>query len=139
MRKSRGTGTTAGLQPASPPPSSMSSAASTTAAAGGRRRRAGSPPDTSGARQLNSGAGRRQRGQELVSAVPGQAVLQGRANERMPERVALIPFLQDVPPQRAVERVEERRGGQRRFKRRRRRAELAQRDLRAVGGGGQGQ
>ncbi len=49
------------------------------------------------------------RGAELIPAMPRKTVVQGCANDRMPERVAFIPFLEDVHLQSAIQRVEEHR------------------------------
>jgi hypothetical protein len=56
-----------------------------------------------------------QSGTEFVPAVPRKVVVQGRANDRMPKRVACNPFLQETHLQRAIKRIEEHRNGDRWF------------------------
>jgi hypothetical protein len=50
--------------------------------------------------------GNGQSGAELVPAVTRKAVIDGRADDRIPERVAAIPFLEEVHPQGAIQHVE---------------------------------
>lgn len=76
---------------------------------------------------------------QFIPAVPGKIVIQGRANDRMPERVASASFLEDVHPQRTIQYVEECRENYRRFQCRRSGAELAQGYLRSVYHSGQPQ
>ena len=71
--------------------------------------------------------------------MPRKTVIQGRANDRMAERVAFAPFLKEAQPQRAVQRIEEDRNVHRRFQCRRSGAELAQGDLSSADGSGQPQ
>ena len=67
-----------------------------------------------------------QSGTQFIPAMPGKTVIQGRANDRMPECVAFAPFLEEAQLQRAVQRIEEDRNVHRRFQCRRSGAELAQ-------------
>jgi hypothetical protein len=50
-----------------------------------------------------------ERGLELVPAMPGQALVQRRLYQRMPERVPPCALFQQADPQRAIQHVEERR------------------------------
>src|SRR5919108_2254345 len=75
-----------------------------------------------------------QSGMELIAAMPREPLVEGRADHWMPERVAVIPFLEQTHSQSAVQRVEQDGGGHRRFQCRRARAQLAQRDLRSADG-----
>ena len=65
----------------------------------------------------------------------GKLLVQRRANERVPEGVAVLPLLQEARLEGTIERVEERAVRDGRLERCRGRAKRAQRD-RGVGRGG---